>query len=84
MKEISKNEQIAILEKTYITKEDVYKVLPIGKNYSSKIFNEIEQELKEMGVSLFNTRPRVIPTEYLLKKYPNLKKVRNNEIHSKL
>lgn len=66
--------QQEILKKTYITIADVYALLPVGKNYSSKIFRDIEAELKEKGIPTFKTRPRVIPTEYLLKRYPELKK----------
>lgn len=69
--------QQEILNKPYITIADVYALLPIGKNYASKIFREIELELHEQGIPTFNTRPRVIPTEIFLEKFPQLKGQRN-------
>ena len=63
-----------ILNKTYITIADVYAVLPIGKNYASKVFRELEAELHNRGIPTFNTRPRVIPTEIFLERFPELKK----------
>lgn len=76
MKETNYLSQSEILSKTYITIADIYNLLPIGKNYASKIFREIEDELKEKGIPLLVTRPRVIPTEYLIKHFPELKKVK--------
>lgn len=79
MKEINKLDQLSILNKAYITINDIYKVLPIGKNYASKIFREIEDELREKGKPLFITRPRVVPTEYLVKRFPELKKLKKGQ-----
>lgn len=76
MKQPDKTTQIAILQQTYITIDDIYHCLPIGKNYASRLFREIEAELQEKGIILLNTRPRVIPTEYLIKRYPELKKIK--------
>ena len=80
MKELEKDVQKKILDEAYITIEDIYKLLPIGKNYASKIFRDIEQELKDKGYPMFNTRPRVIPTEFLVKRYPELKKIKKGTI----
>lgn len=68
-------EQREILLQTFITIQDVYKILPVGKNRAAKIFREIEEECKAKNIPLFITRPRVIPTEMLIKKYPQLKRV---------
>lgn len=79
MRETNHLSQSEILSKTYITISDIYALLPIGKNYASKIFREIEEELKEKGIPLLNTRPRVIPTEYLIKRFQELKKVKKGQ-----
>lgn len=76
MKNINVQDQKLILSKAYITMEDIYKLLPIGKNYAAEIFHNIENELSEKGIPRFQTRPRVIPTDYLIKAFPELRKVR--------
>lgn len=68
MKTISKEVEKEILSKTYLTMADVYKLLPIGKNQSDKLFRQIEAKAKADGKKLFITRPRVIPT-YLFVEY---------------
>lgn len=67
MKQITRERQKDILSKTYLTIADIYELLPIGKNQSSKIFHQIEQEVLDDGKKLFTTRPKVIPTSYYLK-----------------
>lgn len=69
MKKINRQIRDEILKQPYVTANDVYSVLPIGKNQARTIFNQIESELKEKGIPLFNTLPRVIPTKYLIQKY---------------
>lgn len=56
-----------ILNQPYMTKNDFYLVLPVGRNQSDKMFNDLEEKLKNEGISLFETRPRVIPTKYFLR-----------------
>lgn len=72
---VSIEEQQEILKKTFITIDDCYKVLPVGKNRAAKIFREIEEDCKTKNIPLFITRPRVIPAEMLIKKYPALKRI---------
>lgn len=74
MKNITRKARNEILAKPYMTAQDIYKVLPIGMNQCKKIFKTLEEELKEDGIPLFNTRPRVIPTEYFMQKYERRKK----------
>lgn len=76
MKNLSVEEQREIVAKTFLTIEDLYKLLPVGKNRSAKIFKEIEDDCKRKEIPLFISRPRVIPTEMLLDKYPMLKRLR--------
>lgn len=76
MKTVTIEKQKEILNKTYITMDDVYNLLPIGKNYSAKIFKEIEADMKKKEIPCFITRPRVIPTEMLIDKFPQLNKIR--------
>lgn len=77
MRKVDKKTQLEIIQKFYITAYDIYALLPIGHNKAREIFNEIEQELKEKGVPLFKTRPRYIPIEYLIEKYPSLLALKN-------
>jgi hypothetical protein len=76
MKTLTKEKQKEILNKTFITIDDVYNVLPIGKNYSAKIFKDIEAEMKRKEIPCFITRPRVIPTDMLIARFPQLEKLR--------
>ena len=69
MKNPEKDLRDKILKQPYITSDDVYKVLPVGKNQSSKIFNDLYDELARKGIPLFATRPRAIPTRYFKEKY---------------
>ena len=57
-----------ILQQPYMTMKDFYMVLPVGRKQSDRIFNELERKLKDENVPLFNTQPKVIPTEHF-KKY---------------
>jgi len=78
-KTVSLEKQKEILNKTFITIDDVYNLLPIGKNYSAKIFKDIEAEMKQKDIPCFITRPRVIPTEMLLSRFPQLEKIRKEK-----
>lgn len=74
MRHIDLQERDEILKKTYITTKDIHHVLPVGINYAAQIFSELEADAKNDGVNLLSTRPRVIPIDYLFKRYPELKK----------
>lgn len=63
-----------IMSKTFLTMQDLYELLPVGKNQASKIFRSIEEDCKKKEIPLFITRPRVIPAEMLFEKYPYLKR----------
>lgn len=52
-----------------MTANDVYRVLPVGKNQAAKMFNDLYVELEEKGVRLFQSRPRTVPTREFKKKY---------------
>lgn len=79
MKRLDKERQKEILNQTYLTITDVYELLPIGKNYASKIFRDIEAEMKQKEIPLFITRPRVVPTEFIIRRFPELKKIRKEK-----
>ena len=74
MKNLNRLERDEILKQPYITSNDVYKVLPVGKNQSSRMFNDLYLELQDKGIPLFQTRPRAIPTKYFKDKYLSNKK----------
>ena len=69
MKGTTKDIQNDIRQKPYLTINDIYKYLPIGKNQASKIFHEIEKEMEADGTPNFITRPKVISARYFFKKY---------------
>ena len=63
MKNIDRNKRNDILKNPYMTADDIYHVLPIGKNQAQKMFNEIYNQLIDEGVTLFKSRPKTIPTK---------------------
>ena len=69
MKEVLKDIRDSILRNPYMTANDVYKVLPVGKNQATKMFNDLYAELEEKGVKLFQSRPRTIPTREFKRRY---------------
>ena len=76
MKEINIEERDRILALPFISAQGYYKCLPVGLNMARRLFRRDEQELIDQGVPLFDTRPRVIPTSYFIKKYYGKVKVR--------
>lgn len=54
-------------KENYLSMKDLYNLLPIGKNQSDKLFKTIEQSLVDEGYTLFITRPRVLPKDYVMK-----------------
>ena len=69
MRQIIKEEREQILKNSYITAEQVYKVLPVGKNLAYKLFKELYDDLDKKGVMLFKTTPRAIPMKYFKERY---------------
>ena len=69
MKNPDKEKRNEILNKPYMTINDLYQVLPVGKNQSKKLFSQLEEKLKKDGIKLFKTTPRVIPTKYVKQEY---------------
>lgn len=69
MRDIDTERRNRILKGPYMSADDIYRVLPVGKNRASEMFNELYLELKEKGVRLFESRPRTIPTREFKKKY---------------
>jgi len=63
MKNIDRNKRNNILKNPYMTADDIYHVLPIGKNQAQKMFNEIYNQLIDEGITLFKSRPKTIPTK---------------------
>lgn len=69
MKNPDREERKKILSKPYMSREDFYKVLPVGRNQSDQMFSNLFRELQDKGVQLFDTRPAVIPTKYFKERY---------------
>ena len=69
MKDINKFTLDAVLTKPYMSREDFYTVLPVGRKKSDKLFQDLWNELKDKNVVLFDSRPQVIPTKYFKRKY---------------
>lgn len=69
MKGTTKERQNNIKQKPYLTINDIYEYLPIGKNQASKIFHEIEEDMKQAGAKNFVTRPKVVSAKYFFAKY---------------
>ncbi|MBQ6217370.1 MAG: hypothetical protein IJK53_08325 [Erysipelotrichaceae bacterium] len=69
MRQIDKTERDRILKNPYITANEVYQVLPVGKTLAYKLFKELYDELDSKGVMLFKTMPRAIPMKYFKERY---------------
>lgn len=69
MKGITKDIQIEIKNKPYLTINDIYKYLPIGFKQARKIFHEIEEEMEKDGIANFITRPKVVSAKYFFSRY---------------
>ena len=69
MKNPDKEKRNEILNKPYMTMNDLYEVLPVGRQQSNKLFKQLEKKLKDEGIKLFVTTPRVIPTKYVKQEY---------------
>lgn len=69
MKDLNPIEQEKILDKTYVSVKDIYKLYPFGFNAAIDLFNEIKKELIEQGIPLMPCRPAVVPLELVLKKW---------------
>lgn len=69
MKNIDRVRRNEILKSPYMTADDIYRVLPVGKNKAAEMFNELYDELVLKGVKLYQSRPRTVPTKEFKKKY---------------
>lgn len=59
-----------IISKNYLTVNDIYQILPVGKNRAQQIFNDMYKELVDEHYPLSNmSRNRTIPTKRFLKRY---------------
>lgn len=68
MRTVDKETRKKILGNPYMTANDFYLVLPVGKNQAFKMFNDVYSQLESEGVKLFPGRPRTIPTSEFKKR----------------
>ena len=63
-------QQEDILDKTYVTVEDIYHLYPLGRSESKHLFSKIRCELVDEGIPLVPCRPAVVPLDRVLAIYP--------------
>ena len=59
-----------ILDRTYLSALDIYKLLPLGRRESRNLFNMIRSQMIAEGVPLMPCRPSVVPLNRVLAVYP--------------
>lgn len=59
-----------ILDRTYLSTQDIYTLLPLGRRESRNLFNTIRSQMIAEGVPLMPCRPSVVPLKRVLAVYP--------------
>ncbi len=54
-------------EKLYLTVDDIYKLLPVGKDQARKIAKELQEKAKEKGYFIPDTHKFLVPTKFFKK-----------------
>ncbi len=61
-----------VISKPYLTTSEVMVLAPINSKKAYEITQQIQEEMIERGELIISDRPRLVPTEYVLRKL-NLK-----------
>ncbi len=68
MKKYNSADQLDILSKSYISCEDICNLVPIGTKQAYKLIKEIEQDMRNKNIPCFFTRPKLVPTKFVVEK----------------
>ena len=55
------------MKEEFITRKQLYDMLPTGINQTKKLFNQIKERFIEDGNKMFITRPEALPKSYINK-----------------
>ena len=70
MKQISTYEEMAeVISKPYIDYKGIMVLVPIGEKAAQKVMRLIQEVMIENGEPVISSRPRLVPTEYVLKEF---------------
>lgn len=70
MKHISTYEEMAkVISKPYIDYKGIMTLVPIGEKAAQQIMKIIQEMMVENGEPIISSRPRLVPTEYVLKEF---------------
>lgn len=61
-------EQLKILEKSYLTSSDIRKLAPMTEKQSYRVVNEILEDMESNNIPIFKCRPKLVPTKYVIEK----------------
>ncbi len=61
-------QQLEILQKSYLTSADIRKLVPIGEKESYRVINEILEDMESNNIPIFKCRPKLVPTKYVIEK----------------
>lgn len=79
MPEITFKSQAEVIEKPYLSIQDIRELVPIGYSQARKIITEVRDELEAENKPLFRTKQLLAPTSQVLKKLGlNATEIRRN------
>ena len=79
MPEITFKSQAEVIEKPYLSIQDIRELVPIGYSQARKIITEVRDELEAENKPLFRTKQLLAPTSQVLKKLGlNAAEIRRN------
>jgi len=68
MSKFTYQEQMAILEKAYVSVADIKKLVPMGEKQAYALVNEILEDMESNNIPIFKCRPKLVPTKYVIEK----------------
>lgn len=68
MRTIYYQEQDEILQKAYLNRADIQRLVPISTKEAYKLIKEIVSDMDALGIPRFNTRQKLVPTSMVIKK----------------
>lgn len=68
MKKFTYQTQAELLDKAYLTCSELTQLVPIGRKNAYELMREIEQEMERENIPCFITRPRLVPTTFVVEK----------------
>ena len=70
MKNLNVEEQLEILDKTYVSADEIYHLYPFSKETARSLFDEVMNELINQDIPILPGRPARVPLKRILERYP--------------